>query len=807
MLRGWENPESPFDNAPESPNGDLLSPNEADDQSQEEPGQEVEILRDWGEANEEEEEDEFDEIGLDPLTPFGDNSSVGGWSVAPGALDRNSFNIPYDYDNEDGSSFAERTSTSPRAGRSTKTCLNMSKDDIDQTSSDGATMFDDIDLEALADTLPSPSSNQDGVNRRYKGAWTKRLLHEIRTNPTFKFKLVVSGSVALVATCLIAIAVTLSSGKKSNPMQSGAVSSVHVFTDTKESTDFPTLLPTSNPSVSPSNKPPTGSPSYVPTFEPTLLPSTLIPTENPTSALTTASPSSHPTTSTPTYDPSMSPVTFSPTMDCADADGNWMTYNDKLRDCAWLDNDHNGAESARKDMNCLDSVLGEKCRYTCRLYNGCMDYLLSAISDYTETNDISIGDSCANKDGMFLSHGGTPRNCTWITEDPSTAPMKKNLNCGTPDIDRSELGVMCPATCVGYNDCQITESGDIVKVVTAPIGEAPVREEEDGVDTNEGDFVTEQQNLTVRMDDIGCVDEDGLWLNHMGKYRQCRWFFTNDFEVEEKKMFNCGITEIGRRCKEACGCGELHEGLVDVSSPGPEAEGSDGDDLKKEARDEQVRCENEEGKWVNHEENSKHCRWLDFDGEINAEAKKMLNCGKEGKFNLLTTDTTHAAANSLTLIADTEIGLKCRETCGCGDATSLETTTCEDKSGEWKTNDGDKRTCEWMDRNYPRERRDRNCGKTEIGVMCQCKCQELIQDAHDITGVGYFIQVFEPPTPAPVDTRLRKHQGRLDETGNIMTIVAMDDATVSQRNEKENFGDSIRLIVDSSGSLSKMRMT
>jgi len=103
-----------------------------------------------------------------------------------------------------------------------------------------------------------------------------------------------------------------------------------------------------------------------------------------------------------------------------------------------------------------------------------------------------------------------------------------------------------------------------------------------------------------------------------------------------------------------------------------------------------------------------------------------------------------------------------------------------------------------MDRNFPKERREQNCGITEIGVMCQCKCLELIQDTHDMTGVGYFIPLFESPTPAPVDITLRKHQGRLDETGKIMTIVAMADATVSQRIEKENYGDSIRLFVDSS---------
>ena len=717
MLRGWDNPESPFDNAPESPNGDLLSPNEAqqDNQSPEQSGQEAEILRGWTDANgeeekmEEEDEAEFNEIGLDPLTPTGDSSSVGAWSVAPGAVDRNSFSVPYDYDKEDSRSslFAGHNSTSPRAGRSTKTSLNMSKDEIDQPSSPGATVFDDIDLEALADTLPSPSSNRDNNSRRYKGAWAKRFIYEMRTNPTFKFKLIVGGSVVMVATCLIAIAVTLSGGKKSTNMQSGPISSVGApvleFTETQDQpTYFPTAAShTANPTDSPSNKPPTGSPSYHPTYAPTNIPSTIAPTGNPTPALTTASPSSDPTTSEPTYHPSMSPATSSPTMDCADTDGKWMTYNDKSRDCVWLDNGHNGAESARKDMNCLDSELGEKCRYTCRLYNGCMDYLLSAITDFIDTNDISIGDSCADKEGAFLSYGGIPRNCTWMNEDPLTSPMKKNLNCGTPASEQTELGAMCPATCVGYNDCEMMESGDIVKVERVPI-EEKLGGDEDGPDMNDGgEAEIEEESPIIRLDGVDdCEDEDGLWLNHMGKYRQCRWFFTDEFEVTEKQRLNCGITEIGRKCKEACGCGKLHAGLVDIS-----AEESHGDVLEERVNDEQVECEDEEGDWMNHEDKLRQCRWLDLDSEINAEAKKLLNCGK------------------------TEIGLKCKSRCGCGVSAALQfTTACEDRNGLFKTNEGgNPRMCEWMDRKFQVERRELNCGKTEIGVMCGCKCSEPFQ--------------------------------------------------------------------------------
>lgn len=170
--------------------------------------------------------------------------------------------------------------------------------------------------------------------------------------------------------------------------------------------------------------------------------------------------------------------------------------------------------------------------------------------------------------------------------------------------------------------------------------------------------------------------------------------------------------------------------------------------------------------------------------------------------------TPHETHISHCRLSDTEIGLRCRETCGCGEDFSLETGSCKDYKGEWKTNEGDTRTCEWMDRKFPMERRQQNCGLTEIGVMCQCKCQELIQDTHELTGIrdyaqstgSGFIPLFETPTFPPDDDgiRLRKHQGRLDETGKLMTIVAVEDATVSQRNEKGNYGDSLRLYVDSS---------
>jgi hypothetical protein len=92
---------------------------------------------------------------------------------------------------------------------------------------------------------------------------------------------------------------------------------------------------------------------------------------------------------------------------------------------------------------------------------------------------------------------------------------------------------MCPATCAGYNQCKLSESGDIVTMSSAQTEENLVDEKDDDKDTNDG--------LTFRIG-VDCKDEDGYWMNHKGNYRQCRWFFTDEFDVVEKKRLNCGVT-------------------------------------------------------------------------------------------------------------------------------------------------------------------------------------------------------------------------------------------------------------------------
>ena len=253
----------------------------------------------------------------------------------------------------------------------------------------------------------------------------------------------------------------------------------------------------------------------------------------------------------PSNSPTFSPMTSTPTRDCTDSQGEYMTYNDKLRDCEWLDNGYNGAESTRKDLNCLHSQLGNECKYTCRLYNGCMGYLLSALPEYTNENDISVGHVCEDEEGQFMSNGGVPRECSWLEEDEETAPAKKYLNCGNPDVEPTELGQMCRASCAGYNSCTHSDGG-----VSGP---HPLSGLIDDQAVDDGDFPTPFPTLwssetpTSRWE--RCRDQEGEHLTHMGTYRACRWF--NRDNIEEKLQLNCGITPIGKNCMASCPCDDM----------------------------------------------------------------------------------------------------------------------------------------------------------------------------------------------------------------------------------------------------------
>ena len=288
--------------------------------------------------------------------------------------------------------------------------------------------------------------------------WLNEKLNDVRMNPATKFKAMIAASAFIVVICIFAIA---GSSPSDQPVTSAAAPTkgsgiaktfeVETASSEAKQTDGPTLMPsisnygTLQLASSKLTSLPTFSPTEIPTFG---LPPTDIPT-----VMETYPPTNPPTESPITPSPTTAPITMAPSMDCSDKKGSYLTYNDKRRDCAWLDNGYNGAKSDRKDMNCLTSELGDKCRYTCRLYNDCIDDLLSRIDAFSNGNDFSIGDSCTDKEGTFMGNNHIPRNCSWIEEDPYTAPMKKNLNCGTPIEPRTELGAMCPGSCAGYNEC------------------------------------------------------------------------------------------------------------------------------------------------------------------------------------------------------------------------------------------------------------------------------------------------------------------------------------------------------------------
>jgi hypothetical protein len=534
--------------------------------------------------------DETEEtIDDDPLASPG-NSSLnsgygGGWSLAAGLVDEQGsicFVTEEDEEEED----EDQRSSSPRESHIKKHGLSMIKEEngtSNMSSKDNttSTLFDDVDLEAFPGNLPtaaiqkngsfSPNtmenskSSDDGSAGWYKGNIVNRILQEVQTNRKIRLKVMVGISLILVSSCLVAIAMagSKSKGKQYIPNTAGASDLSELLLGLKseeveeETTMMPSLTPTSTPSSSPVEKPKTKLPSKSPitnkpTYEPTQFPTYILtsqsPTYIPTSAWPTISPSSHPGTKLPSYSPSLLPVTPYPTMNCVDSYGEYMTYNDKSRTCEWLDNGYNGAQSERKDLNCLNSQLGYECPFTCRLYNGCSEYLL-ALPEETENTVSMSSTECEDKDGTFMSEGNVPRECSWFEEDPTTAPTKKNLNCGNPSVPPTELGLNCRASCAGYNNCRHDGEERISPHPLAGLDTSLIDYGED----NEADSPTPfPSSIEPTFVWERCRDKDGEYLTHLGTLRSCRWFNRDD--VEEKKRLNCGITPIGKKCMATCSC-------------------------------------------------------------------------------------------------------------------------------------------------------------------------------------------------------------------------------------------------------------
>ncbi|KAL3796297.1 hypothetical protein HJC23_008617 [Cyclotella cryptica] len=702
------------------------------------------VLREWSaplapyipDGHEEKEEIEH-EIGDDPLASPTLSSVGSGWSVPHGALeDMDAVSVPFGEE--------EPTPLNRSSGAMIDIGQEKHLETVPPKLQVMASALDHVDAEACTKGVP-PSNNDCNVTSSIS-SHIRTKLNEIRNNPSAKFKVMVGISVFIVTVCVIAIAGAASSDNKS-PMSSAAA------TPTKGSGIETTLgIQTSQHGSKKSKRPrkndteyPTAAPSIVasvkltifPTLNPTAIPTyalILSPTDFPT-ALQTLAPSH-----VPTLSPTLAPNTLSPTVDCSDASGLFLTYNGKPRDCTWLDNHYNGAKSARKDMNCLSSDLGDKCRYTCRLYNGCMDDLLSRLDTLTNENDFSIGNSCTDKPGTFMGNNHIPRNCSWLEEDPTTAPMKKSLNCGTPEDPRTELGAMCPGSCAGYNHCSKDISGD-TGIVSAdayshddfPMKNEKVVNKDDNNDNNSDEGIVDNQPMPTVAPTLDttndsrsnmpsylstdpsktstptvetCIDADGEFQTHVGPshYRKCRWFNRDGdgFDVADKKRLNCHITEIGMNCLATCGC-----------------------------------LDNEPQAW-----------------EVEDKQAEI----------------------------------------------------CKDPSGLFEIHDSDKlEPCDWLDTENSDEKKKLNCGITEIGNKCICRCpvvghdpshNVLIQDVSwDFKANNWnYSSVTPRPSKAPT-LPPKKSEGQFDAAGKVLTLSSYADATVAEKDPEDNYGESLVLRV------------
>lgn len=358
------------------------------------------VFREWNRANA-----RYEELAAsDPLASPG-NGSLSGWSINAGNVDNYPSNFVYDDDDEimscRSNDSSRRDCSSPREAEVTKHGLSMIREEDTGSKSPGAHNFDEVDLETARKS--SSSIAQSGSHGREGGDSNQLDLRSSSStsSPLLQFRIVAGVAAFLVFACLLGVIVMASSKKptpalvpiqigngNSNALSASGSNSLEIdIALTDEPTIQPSTTPSSDPTPSPSSSP-EEAPVSLPTFIPTATPSTSYPsvstsiptviatpesTPMPTVIVTnnpTEEPTFFPTSEMPTYAPSEPPMTFSPTMDCTDEMGEFETYNGKLRNCEWLDNDFNGQKSARKDMNCEDSELGEACRYTCRLYNG-----------------------------------------------------------------------------------------------------------------------------------------------------------------------------------------------------------------------------------------------------------------------------------------------------------------------------------------------------------------------------------------------------------------------------------------------------
>lgn len=308
-------------------------------------------------------------------------------------------------------------------------------------------------------------------------------------------------------------AIPLPNGSGSGASQANGMDGIQLAPPVK---DFPTFSPTweETPVPTPS---PSDAPTLTPTTEePTLNPITPSPiagyhgihgkansgTVHPTRSPITSAPSNAPTTSSPSNSPSTSPtvdVEAAKRAWCAepDATGEHLNHNDVLKTCAWL-NIKEGLTD-RKDKNCggrevVDTVngglityettdLGDICRQTCYLYNGCDQVAAEVVeeeavveeevelappvlveeglSNMAAMSDTTTSISSECQDGSnpygYKNHLDNFKTCEWLHNDKDGPTDRKDKNCGTKEYEMTQLGEACKYTCAEAE--YITNSG------------------------------------------------------------------------------------------------------------------------------------------------------------------------------------------------------------------------------------------------------------------------------------------------------------------------------------------------------------
>ncbi|KAL9187298.1 hypothetical protein ACHAXT_001401 [Thalassiosira profunda] len=347
--------------------------------------------------------------------------------------------------------------------------------------------------------------------------------------------------------------------------------------------------PDADPTGFPTPWPDTDEPSAVPTNHPTAHP-----TARPTNVPTTARPTDVPTTASPVaqgniggyqaihskaYDgtshPSKSPTpapTGTPTVhvqmvqrasSCEDAAGMFLNHLDNEKDCAWLDNGKEGY-SDRKDKNCggrpvededtsqtvvyPTTELGSRCQATCGLYNGCGRSAASPLPQDAEDNGVAQGVAASmnrgrDRQGFFLNHLGTPKDCAWLYNGKEGQTDRKDKNCGTAAYPATELGNMCAKTCTPYNSNgvlgQISVSGMQVMRSYMSSGYS--------------------YSISSPSSSTGCIDGEGEYKDHKHALKVCLWLAGEglEYNASHRQWKNCGtvgheITELGRECPWSC---------------------------------------------------------------------------------------------------------------------------------------------------------------------------------------------------------------------------------------------------------------